>query len=89
MKINWKVRLSNKTFLTSLIALILLLAKEIASLFGVDTTIYTAELTSILNTILAILVLMGVVVDPTTGGINDSERALSYEKPKDEPKGND
>ena len=36
------------------------------------------------NTFVYILVLLGVVTDPTTAGITDSERALEYHKPNEE-----
>lgn len=34
------------------------------------------------NTFVYILVLLGVVNDPTTSGITDSKQALEYEAPK-------
>ena len=80
-KINWKVRFKNKTFLLSLWALIVVLSQQIASLFGADITIYSAEVTAIVETVLTVLGLLGVVHDPTTQGISDSERAMKYDKP--------
>ena len=81
MKLNWKVRLKNKTFLVSLFALVLILVQQVASVFGIDTTIYNEQATELFNTVLAILVLLGVIVDPTTKGTNDSRRALNYREP--------
>lgn len=86
MKINWKVRLKHKPFLVSLFALMLLLVQQIAAIFGIDTTIYNAQATELFNTVLAILVLIGVVVDPTTESISDSKRALTYDKPQGDNK---
>jgi len=86
MKINWKVRLKHKPFLLGAFALILLLAQQIGALIGYDTTIYNERVTELFNTVLAFLVLVGVVVDPTTEGTSDSEQALKYEKPKDDVK---
>ena len=80
-KINWKVRFKNKTFLLSLWALIVVLAQQIASLFGADITIYSTEVTAIVETVLTVLGLLGVVHDPTTAGVSDSERAMNYDKP--------
>jgi len=83
MKINWKIRLQHKPFLLALFSLILLLAQQVAAIFGYDLTgAMSEQLTSILNTVLSILVLMGVVVDPTTRGTKDSERALMYRRPR-------
>ena len=36
------------------------------------------------NTFVYILVLLGVVTDPTTAGLTDSERALEYYKPNED-----
>ncbi|MEH6940762.1 phage holin [Bacillus sp. JJ722] len=82
MKINWKVRFKNKTFLVALFSLLLLLVQQVASFFGVDTTIYNEQVTDLFNTVLAILVLLGVVVDPTTSSVSDSVQALEYKEPK-------
>lgn len=81
--INWKVRLKSKTFLTSLIALLLVLANQIASLFGMDITLISQEITAISETILVILGLMGVINDPTVtnnGLLGDSDKVLNKDK---------
>ena len=82
MKINWKVRFKHKQFLIALFSLVLILVQQIASIFGIDTTIYNEQITILFNTILSILVLLGVVIDPTTQGVTDSEKALHYKEPK-------
>lgn len=82
MKINWKVRFKHKPFLVALFSLVLILVQQIASIFGIDTTIYNEQITILFNTILSILVLLGVVIDPTTEGVKDSENALNYKEPK-------
>ena len=82
MKINWKVRLQHKQFWVSLIALLLVLANQIAGIFNVDITIYNAQITAISETILSILGLLGIIIDPTTVGTSDSIQALEYEKLK-------
>lgn len=86
MKINWKVRFKHKPFLVALFALVMLLVQQVASFFGVDTTIYNEQVTDLFNTVLAILVLLGVVSDPTTDGMSDSDQAMHYNKPRDEVK---
>ncbi|EON73001.1 phage holin [Lysinibacillus sphaericus] len=83
MRINWKIRLMHKPFLLALLSLLLLLAQQVAALFGYELTgVMSEQLTSIINTGLSIFVLMGVIVDPTTQGTRDSERALMYRKPR-------
>lgn len=78
MKINWKVRLQNKTFLVSLFAALLFLAQQVAAVFGVDITVYNEQVTNIFNALLVVLTLMGVVQDPTTPSVTDSDRAMTY-----------
>jgi len=33
------------------------------------------------DAVFALLVILGIVVDPTTDGLNDSARAMAYEEP--------
>ena len=81
--INWKIRLVNKQFWLSLIPALALAAQAVAAVFGweIDLTTVVGKLLTVVNTVFALLVVLGIVVDPTTEGIGDSERALGYEKP--------
>lgn len=82
MKINWKVRLLSKKFWLAIVPASLLLIQVIAVPFGYnfDIAIISKELLDIVNAAFAVLAVLGVVVDPTTPGIDDSERALTYKK---------
>ena len=83
MRINWKVRFMLKPFLVAFFSLLFLLAQQVGAIFGYElTSIMSEQLSTVLNTVLSILVLMGVVVDPTTSGIKDSERASMYKRPR-------
>ena len=76
--INWKVRLKNKPFLVSLFAAILLLVQEVSKIAGYEIPVEMSEqATTIFNTVLSVLVLSGIVVDPTTDGVKDSEQVLN------------
>ncbi len=89
--INWKIRLMNKQFWLSLIPALALTAQAVAAVFGweIDLTTAVGRLLTVVNTVFALLVVLGIVVDPTTAGIGDSERALGYEAPwEDEPEEN-
>ena len=81
--INWKIRLMNKQFWLSLIPALALCAQAIAAVFGweIDLTTAVGRLLTVVNTVFALLVVLGVVVDPTTAGIGDSDRALGYDEP--------
>ena len=83
MKINWKVRLKHKGFWVSLIALLLVLANQVGAVFGLDLTIYNDQVTAITESVLAVLALLGIIIDPTVSGLSDSEQALKYTKPKE------
>lgn len=82
--INWKVRLKNKNFWLSLIPAILLLIQVIVAPFGLafDFGELGNQLLAIVNAIFAVLVILGIVEDPTTAGIGDSAQAMTYEEPK-------
>lgn len=82
--INWKVRLKNKAFWLSLIPAVLLLAQVIASIFGYELPVdgLSEKMLALVNALFAVLAILGIVNDPTTSGVVDSEEALKYEKPK-------
>ena len=83
MKLNWKVRLKNKLFWMELIPAIALVVQAIAAVFGwtLDFTQLTGKLLTVVDAVFALLVIIGIVVDPTTAGIGDSDRAMTYESP--------
>ena len=81
--INWKIRFKNKAFWLGLVPLALLLIQQVAAIFGfsLDFGVLQEQLVAVIGTVFALLALLGVVVDPTTEGIGDSERAMGYEVP--------
>lgn len=85
--INWKVRLKNKQFWLAVIPAVALVAQAVAAVFGytIDLTTLVGKLQAVVNAVFALLVILGVVVDPTTAGVSDSKRAMTYDEPwKDE-----
>ena len=90
MKLNWKVRVRNKTWLTMFISLIVGFVFNLLKLFDVVPSFSENLVMNIAGQVLTFLGLIGVIVDPTTAGIEDSNRAMTYEEPwKDEPDGED
>lgn len=79
---NWKVRLKHRQFWLALISGVALFSNQVASIFGYDITIYSEKIQESLETLLLILMALGVVIDPTTEGIRDSKLALTYNEPK-------
>ena len=82
--INWTVRFKNKNFWLSFVPALLLLVQVIASLFGFELKLdgIGEKLLDIVNALFAVLTLLGIVTDPTTAGVGDSSRALTYQAPE-------
>lgn len=85
MSINWIVRIKNPLFWTSLISAVLLLVQACLVPFGYqwDFGVLNDQLAAIVNAIFGVLTILGVVTDPTTKGVNDSNQALTYNAPKE------
>ena len=83
MNINWKVRIRNKQFWVSVIPALALVIQAVAAVFGwtLDFTSLIGSPIAVVDSVFALLVILGVVVDPTTAGVGDSKRALGYEEP--------
>ena len=83
MKINWTVRIKNKLFWVTIIPMVLLLAQQVCALFGIsfDISGLSESLVSIVGTVFGILAVVGIIIDPTTEGISDSARAMTYDEP--------
>ena len=79
--INWQIRIKNKTFWLTLIPAVLLLVQAVSAPFGYtwDFVVLNQQLAAIINALFAVLSILGVVTDPTTKGVGDSERALMYD----------
>ena len=53
--------------------------------FDVVPVVTESLVMNIAGQVLTFLGLIGVIVDPTTAGVGDSERALGYEEPWEDP----
>ena len=88
MKINWKVRRENILFVAQIIVSIF---APILAYFGMnweDMTTWAAIgnlfVQAVQNPVVVLSVVVSVfnaITDPTTAGIGDSARALTYDKP--------
>lgn len=81
MKINWKVRLRNKTWLASIIALVITFVYDLLAMLEIVPAVTEDWLLSIVQTVLTLLTALGVIIDPTTAGAGDSDRAMLYVEP--------
>ena len=84
MKINWRVRIKNKIWLGSFLSLIVSFVYSMLSMFDVFPDVTKNSVIELLNQVLTFLGLIGVLVDPTTAGLGDSERAMGYVEPWDD-----
>ena len=84
--INWTVRIKNKNFWLAVIPAVLLLIQAVASVFGytLDLGDIGNKLVAVVNAVFGLLVILGVVNDPTTKGISDSKQARGYNYPKED-----
>ena len=84
--INWKVRLKNKSFWIALIPALLLLIQAVAYVFGfsLDLSELGDKILAVVNALFAVLAILGVVTDPTTAGLSDSNLAMTYEEPRED-----
>lgn len=82
--INWKVRIKNKNFWIALIPAVLLLIQVVAKVFGfeIDLGDLGNNLLAVVNAVFVVLSILGIVTDPTTEGITDSDLAMTYIEPK-------
>ena len=79
---NWKLRLKNKTTLAALVAAVVTLVYQILGITGVVPAVSSEQVINWIGLLLNVLVTLGVLVDPTTAGISDSEQAKKYDAPK-------
>ena len=49
---------------------------------GVVPAVSQDQITQLIGLVVNILVALGIVVDPTTSGVTDSQQAMTYDKPK-------
>ena len=70
MNIDFKKRLTNKTWWVSIISALVLLSQQL----GLDLSQYIPQnYVDIINTVFLILTLLGITVDTSTDGISDNK----------------
>ena len=91
MTVNWKVRIKNKAFWMAVIPALAVVVQAVAAVFGwkLDFSELTGKILAVVDAVFALLVILGVVVDPTTAGLSDSARAMGYDEPLDDHKNED
>ncbi|MCC2231107.1 phage holin [Lachnospiraceae bacterium CLA-AA-H215] len=79
--INWKLRLKNKATLLAIVTAVIALIYQILGMLGIVPAVSESEVTQAVGLVINILAMVGIVTDPTTQGVSDSDRALTYDKP--------
>lgn len=81
MKINWKVRFKNGTFLVTFGTLVITFVYTVLGLFKVVPPVSENVVVNVVLALIQLLAGLGIVSDPTTKGVCDSAQALCYEQP--------
>ena len=79
--INWKLRFQNKVTLIAIVCQVVSLVYVILGMAGVVPAFAEDDIKNVLFMVIDLLVMLGVIIDPTTTGVTDSDRAMSYETP--------
>ena len=85
MKMNLKVRVKNPYFWIGLGGVILTAMGISADMLTSWTAVWDALVNLVSNPFMlgsVVIAVLGVVLDPTTAGIGDSEQAMTYSEPK-------
>lgn len=80
--INWKLRLKNKVTLLTLLLALIAFVYQVFGIFGIVIPVSQSTLTQLIALLINILAALGIVVDPTTTGVSDSDRAMGYDEPR-------
>ncbi|MBF2599420.1 phage holin [Listeria seeligeri] len=84
MKINWMVRFKNPVWVIALLGGLFLIVQSVLYVFGIEWD-YNDLMNRLITVITSFFALIGIIQDPTTANLKDSERARKYIEPgKDE-----
>ncbi len=78
MGINWKLRFQNKATLTAIVIQGITLVYTVLGIFGIVPGVSEETIVNVVCMLVELLCLLGIVVDPTTEGVGDSEKAMQY-----------
>lgn len=74
--LNLKIRLKNKTFIITMMTTIIAFVYQMLAQFEIVPKITQDQTIQALMLVVNILAGLGILVDPTTDGVRDSERVL-------------
>lgn len=84
MKLNLKVRAKNKVFWLTFIPALLLVIQVVLAAFGIQwqPEALNEKIVDVINAVFMLLSILGIVTDPTTAGVGDTDQAMTYDAPK-------
>ena len=84
MKLNLKVRAKNKVFWLAFIPALLLVIQVVLAAFGIQwqPEKLSEQLIEIVNAVFMLLTILGIVADPTTAGLGDTDQTMTYDEPR-------
>lgn len=82
IKLNWKVRLKSKEWWMGVISAVVMAVFAILNICRVEISLTAEQVMNVAMLVLMIPVSIGIISDPTTQGVSDSNEALTYEAPK-------
>lgn len=74
--LNLKIRLKNKTFIITMMTTIIAFVYQMLAQFEVVPKITQDQTMQVFMLVVNILAGLGILVDPTTDGVKDSDRVL-------------
>ncbi len=83
MGINWKLRLKNKATLSTLLLALVAFIYQVLGIVGVVPGLSQDAATNLVAVLVNVLLALGIVVDPTTSGMGDSQDAMLYDEPRE------
>ena len=79
--INWYVRFQNKAFVVAFCTAVIAFTYQILGMFGIVPPVAEDTIFQFVAIVANLLVGLGILVDPTTNGVVDSVRAMTYTEP--------
>jgi len=80
--INWKARLKSGPFWMGVISAVVAAVFAIIPMCGVELSVTADQVLNVATLVLMIPASIGIISDPTTKGLSDSQMALTYDKPR-------
>lgn len=84
MKIKWLLRFQNRVTLTALVATVVPFVYQFLAVIGITPSVTESTVLDLSAMAINVLIILGVVVDPTTDGVCDTDKVMRYERPRKE-----